>query len=215
MWCNYFSAFNTNAIYIGPLGSSTDSIFFLSASQAYNDLIPWGFHYVLCNYAKNFLTFLKCKMKSWDYNTFLSKFISIFSLWFPYTIPWCKDPSDWFLFSCYLQEIALLGSKCPKQKAEESTFMANKEECTGVLLRSIQLETFSKDWYPCPWSSSSPHSLHTASIITVATRHSISFNCTVHISSRGMQIMNMKNSSFVYCLTYSHILHFSAPTVKK
>lgn len=94
MWCNYFSVLNINAMHISHLGPSTDSIYFFppcfSGLQWHNS--KGFFHYVLCNYAKYILILLKCKMKSWDYNTFLSSFPSFTRVPLYCAIP--KDPSD-------------------------------------------------------------------------------------------------------------------------
>lgn len=95
MWCNYFSALNINAMHISHLGPSTNSTCFFfpscfSGLQWHNSM--GFFRDVLCDYAKHILILLKCKMKSWDYNTFLSSFPSFTLVTLHCAIP--KDPSD-------------------------------------------------------------------------------------------------------------------------
>lgn len=68
--------------------------------------------------------------------------------------------------------------------------MENKKECTGVLLKSIQLDII-KDWYPRLYLFHHTYSLNTVSYIIVLSRHKVSFNFIIYISSRGMKIMNM------------------------
>lgn len=68
--------------------------------------------------------------------------------------------------------------------------MANKKERTGVFLKTIQLDII-KNWYPRLDLFNYTYSLNTVSYIIVATRHKISFNFILYISSKEMKIMNM------------------------
>lgn len=156
-------------------------------------------------------------MKSWDCHTFLTKFISIFfHIGSPtlYSRPKTQVTDIPPPPNCYPQEIALAGSKCSKQNRREEHIYGKWER---MYWGSPQFNTtwHNQGLVSQAVSFSSYLQPQHLSYVTVATRHKISFNFILYISSRRKKIVNDKNSQFDYCQTYSHILHFSAPTVKK